>query len=363
MNYKIYQQLKKLYDANDFEKLLKNPNNLLFLKIRSITRKALLIEFADKIGINPDQGTNDLIEQIVDNTKTEKMIDKFINDKFQDERKERKSYEDKLISELYKLKIFDWGGLYQNNLERTIVDNYIKKIKNYDVLMDKIDNEIHESLKGYVLCSWFNHWTSILIEDIFKEHKRVLPTIGLIKKVDFFVNQIPFDLKVTYFPDGFMALKRKEKGLKPELTKLKQIAKANKIKFDSSQKNKFLLSELLTRLSESHLEQVKKDISEFHKTRWEIIEEAMKNKKELIKWLYEEQGERRFDSANRLFLVLIEKDNLEESWKLKRNIDFLRESIGYYLDKFKINNGLEINFDWKDEKYTSVSDALFIVKK
>ena len=77
-----------------------------------------------------------------------------------------------MISELYKLKIFDWGGLYQNNLERTIVDNYIKKIKNFDVLMDKIDNEIHESLKGYVLCSWFNHWTSILIEDIFKGHKK-----------------------------------------------------------------------------------------------------------------------------------------------------------------------------------------------
>ena len=363
MDFKIYQQLKKLYQANDFEKLLKDLNSLLFLKIRSITRKALLVEFANEIGINPNQGTIDLIKQIANSPKTKKTIDKFINDKFQDERKERKVYEDKLISELYKLKIFDWGGLYQNNLERTIVDNYIKKIKNFDVLMDKVDNEIHESLKGYVLCSWFNHWTSILIEDIFKEHNRVLPAIGLIKKVDFFVDQIPFDLKVTYFPDGFMALKRKEKGLRPELTELKQIAKANKIKFDSTQKNKFLLSELLTRLSESHLKPVKKAISELQKTRWKIIEEAMKNKKELIKWLYEEQGERRFDSANRLFLVLIEKNNLDESWKLKRNIDFLKESVSSYLDKFKINDNLKITFDWYDEKYTSVSDILFIVKK
>lgn len=363
MNFKIYQQLKKLYQANNFEKLLKDSNSLMFLKIRSIARKALLIEFANEIGVDPNQDTNDLIEEITNNPKTEKVIDKFIDVKFQDERKERRKYQDKLISELYKLKIFDWGGLYQNNLERTIVDNYIKKIKNFDVLMDKVDNEIHESLKGYVLCSWFNHWTSILIEDIFKEHKRVLPAIGLIKKVDFFVDQIPFDLKVTYFPDGFMALKRKEKGLKPELTELKQIARENKINFDSSQKNKFLLSELLTRLSESHLEQVKKAISNFHKTRWEIIEEAIKNKRELIRWLYEEQGERRFDSANRLFLVLIDKDNLEESWKLKRNIDFLGESISSYLNKFKISNDLKIVFDWKDEKYTSISDALFIVKK
>lgn len=363
MNFKIYQQLKKLYQANDFEKLLKNSNSLLFLKIRSIARKALVVEFANKIGIDPNQSTNNLIEEITNNPKTEKVIDKFINVKFQDERKERREYQDKLISELYKLKIFDWGGLYQNNLEKTIVNNYIKKTKNYDVLIDKVDNEIHESVRGYVLCSWFNHWTSILIEDIFKEHKRVLPAIGLIKKVDFFVNQTPFDLKVTYFPDGFMALKRKEKNLKPELTELKQIARENKIKFDSSQKNKILLSELLTKLTESHFKPVKKAISNFHKTRWEIIEEAMKNKKELIRWLYEEQGERRFDSANRLFLVLIDKNNLEESWKLKRNIDFLEESVSSYLDKFKISNNLKIIFDWQDEKYTAISDALFVVKK
>lgn len=89
----------------------------------------------------------------------------------------------------------------------------------------------------------------------------------------------------------------------------------------------------------------------------------MKNKKELIRWLYEEQGERRFDSANRLFLILIDKDNLDESWKLKRNIDFLKESVNLYLDKFKINDNLKIIFDWQDEKYTSISDALFIVRK
>lgn len=227
-------------------------------------------------------------------------------------------------------------------------------------MIEKIDNEIHESLKGYVLCSWFNHWTSILIEDVFKDHKRVLPAIGLIKKVDFFIDQIPFDLKVTYFPNGFMAVKRKEKGFKPEL---KQIAKENNINLDTSQKNKFLLPELLTRLSESHLAQVKKAISDFHKTRWEIIEETVKDTKGLIRWLYEEQGDRRFDSANRLFLVLIDKNNLEESWKLKRNIDFLKDSVGSYLDKFKINDDLKVVFDWKDEKYTSVSDVLFIVKK
>ncbi len=107
MNFKIYQLLKKLYQANDFEQLLKDSNSLLFLQIRSIARKALLIEFASKIGIDPNQEANDLIEEISNNPKTEKVIDGFIYSKFQSERKERIKYQDNLISELYKLRVFD----------------------------------------------------------------------------------------------------------------------------------------------------------------------------------------------------------------------------------------------------------------
>jgi hypothetical protein len=47
----------------------------------------------------------------------------------------------------------------------------------------------------------------------------------------------------------------------------------------------------------------------------------MQNPLELMKWLYEEQGLRRFDAANRFFIILIDSNNLEESWKLKRNKD------------------------------------------
>jgi hypothetical protein len=87
-------------------------------------------------------------------------------------------------------------------------------------------------VKGYVLNSWYNHWSSILIEHIFKSHKSVLPTVGQIKNVDFFINKIPFDLKVTYFPAEYLKQKRKERGLPVELTFLKAEAKNLKIYFD-----------------------------------------------------------------------------------------------------------------------------------
>ena len=64
-----------------------------------------------------------------------------------------------------------------------------------------------------MVCSWYNHWTSIIIEDIFKDHANVLPAVGLVKKIDFFVRDVPFDLKVTYLPEGY--LKEKRQGGRP----------------------------------------------------------------------------------------------------------------------------------------------------
>src|SRR5208337_5013298 len=118
-----------------------------------------------------------------------------------------------------------WGGLHQNSLEKTIVDNYVKKIPNYDRLNEAIEHELYSSMRGYVLCSWYNHWTSIVIEDVFKDHVNVLPAVGLVKKIDFFIKDIPFDLKVTYLPEGFLAQDRQQSGLRPELTLLKRAAR------------------------------------------------------------------------------------------------------------------------------------------
>ena len=59
--------------------------------------------------------------------------------------------------------------------------------------------------------------TTIGLEDIFKEHANVIPAIGQIKKIDFFVNDKPFDLKVTYLPEGYIKEYRKLNGLRAEL--------------------------------------------------------------------------------------------------------------------------------------------------
>ncbi len=90
-----------------------------------------------------------------------------------------------LVSELYKLKNFEWGGDYQNSLDKYLVSHYVKVHKSYDTLISKFEKEINVAVQGYVLNSWYNHWSSILIEHIFKSHLAVLPTVGQIKSVIF----------------------------------------------------------------------------------------------------------------------------------------------------------------------------------
>lgn len=361
-----FSHFKQLYQDNKFDVLLKEKEAIYWLKLRSISRKALMVEFCELVNIDcVDIKGTQLFEYIYNQQPNEDVLDKFIEEKYQEERAERKEGETKLISELYKLQVFDWGGLYQNNLERTIVDNYIKKIKDFDLLAKKVEGEIHESMRSYVLSSWFNHWTSILIEDIFKDHKKVTPTIGLIKKVDFFIGDIPFDLKVTYFPDGFMQMKRRELGLSTEIQELKRFAREKGIKYDRKQKDKIIFIELLTRLKESVDPETKRFWKQFNDTRKKIVKDTIADSSTLIRWLYEEQGERRFDAANRMFLVLISGESLEESWKMKRNVDLLKGKINSYLDSLDLKNTkqFEITFDWKDDrKYSALSDMVFITK-
>jgi hypothetical protein len=326
-----------------------------------------MVKFCLYAGINCTEiKSSALFEHIYNIQPSEEVVNKFIAERYQIDRSERKQNETKLISELYKMKVLDWGGLYQNNLEKTIINNYVKKIEDFDILNQKIENELHSSLRGYVQSSWFNHWTSILIEDVFKDNKKVIPTVGLIKKVDFFISDVPFDLKVTYFPESYMLAKRKALNLPTEIQMVKRFAKVRGISYDKNQREKSILSELLTRISEKSDVEAKEFMAYFNRTRWGIVQETIKNKRSLIQWLYEEQGERRFDASNRLFLILIDKNNMEDSWKMKRNIELLNDEVNSYLEKFnaKEASNLEIEFNWIDgKKYNTISDAIFVIKE
>ena len=187
----------------------------------------------------------------------------------------------------YKLKNFDWGGDYQNSLDKYLVSRYVKvQNPSYENLLSKFETEISVAVQGYVLNSWYNHWSSILIEHIFKSHTEVLPTVGQIKSVDFFINDVPFDLKVTYLPAEYIKTKRKEKGLPVELTFLKKKATEANIVFDRTAKPADIFYEIVEKMKDRNDAFCLDVLNTLKDEKLEILKEVQDDPKMLATWLY-----------------------------------------------------------------------------
>lgn len=247
-----------------------------------------------------------------------------------------------------------------------MVSRYVKVQKSYDILVSKFATEIGAAVQGYVLNSWYNHWSSILIEHIFKAHPEVLPTVGQIKHLDFFIRNIPFDLKVTYLPAEYIKAKRRELGLPVELTYLKKKARKLKISFDKKGKPNDISYEIFEKMKDKNTEESNQVIDTLKTQTMKILQDTQEHPQHLARWLYENQGEMRFGSENRLFLVLVDTNDFSGSWKLKRNLDLLQPVINSYLDNFAAKNlsDLKISFKYKGkpQTFTALSDVIFVVK-
>lgn len=367
-NFKYWDNLHRNENLEEFSH---NRAGLLWLKLKSIIRVELVKGFLDFTGYEIDtkkQSENfrklfDLLLNDID--KSHELLDNYIKNISNQQIANIDIQQ--LVSELYKLKNFEWGGDYQNSLDKYLVSRYIKvQNPSFDNLMSKFETEINPAVQGYVLNSWYNYWSSILIENIFKAHSAVLPTVGQIKSVDFFVGDIPFDLKVTYLPAEYIKQKRKEKGFPVELTFLKQKAKEANIIYDKEAKPNHIFYEITERMKDRNDDLCKQTLQALKNEKIEILKQAQANPRLLAKWLYENQGEMRFGSENRLFLVLVDTEDFNNSWKLKRNIDLLKPTIVSYLDHFKNKQteDLRVDFEFKGKPhgFSALADIIFVVK-
>lgn len=368
---KDFNYWDKLHKNEELEEFSNDNVGLLWLKTKSISRKELIAEFIKINNITLKETA--LAKQFVelfdrlssDVTNSNQILDDFI--KSENTKQVGALNTAQLVSELYKLKNFDWGGDYQNSLDKYLVSRYVKvQNPSYENLLSKFETEISVAVQGYVLNSWYNHWSSILIEHIFKSHSEVLPTVGQIKSVDFFINDVPFDLKVTYLPAEYIKTKRREKGLPVELTYLKKKATEADIVFDKTTKPADIFYEIVEKMKDRNDDFCLEVLKTLKDEKLEILQEVQNDPKILATWLYENQGEMRFGSENRLFLVLVDTDDFTNSWKLKRNIDLLKPTILSYLDNFKMKNiqDLKIEFEFKGKTkiFSALTDIIFVVK-
>lgn len=274
--------------------MLVSKKELANLKLRAIKSDDLK-ELARILGVDSRGTATNLIKKLIDIPQNK--IDKFIKEKYQTQAKERQKLisDEALKQELLKVKEFRWG-VVQGQLDQKIQTEYVRRFVRYEDLINGVKSKLHDDITHYVIATWYNHWTTVLIEDHISQHQKVIPTLKNNFGVDIFFDNQPFDLKITYLPKNF------------------------------------------------------------------TLEKALRNPKDLIIWLYENQGAQRFGADNRFFVVLASKDNLEESWKLKRDFDFIFSEIDKFFDDASVSTKDEIVFSFKKKTYTTISKILIISK-
>jgi len=153
--------------------MLVSKKELANLKLRSI-KSSDLKELARVLGIK-DKGTaSNLIKKLIDIPADK--IDEFIKRKYQEQIKERQKIisDDELKQELLKVKEFRWG-VVQGQLDQKIQTEYVRRFVRYDDLINGVRSKLHDDITHYVIATWYNHWTTVLIEDHISQHPKVIP--------------------------------------------------------------------------------------------------------------------------------------------------------------------------------------------
>lgn len=359
-----FEKWDKEFRAQNLYAFNNNANGLLWLKVRAVCRGKQIKQFLENTGIKLDATTLaaqnvELFELLESRSDAMSLLDAYLKIRNHEWYRAMNIDEDRLKEDLYRIQHYVWGGDQNNSLDKYLVSRYVKALSRYEDLERK-QAEIAHNAWNYVQISWYNNWTSYLIESLFKRHRRVVSAVGEIKSVDFFIDDTPIDLKVTFFPSQYMNEKLREKLGKNEFAWLKQKAGEAGVSVDktfSEAQQMYALSEKLQELGRMDILNVLKA------TRKEVVDDARADTMELMTWLYAHHGEMRFGAENRLFIILVDTTDMSQSWKMKRAFSLIEPLVNTYLDNFNSTSLKEINFTFKKNSYRSLSDVLFVVKE
>ncbi len=340
-----------------------NFYGLLWLKVRAICRSKQLQQFIkeNKITLTATKVSEqniELFDILGKRADAMSILDSFLRCLNHEWYTERGVDIEQLKEDLYQIQYYAWGGDQNNSLDKDFISRYVKVISNYNELQNK-QAEIGSNAWNSVQNSWYNNWTSFVIESLFKSNQRIISAVGEIKSVDFFIDDYPIDLKVTFFPSQFMERKLKEIFDKSSISWLKEKCKKVGIFCD---KNSSIAQQFYT-LSEKLKEANRIEIlNELENAQQQVIKDAQSNPLELMKWLYENQGEMRFGAENRIYLILADTKDLSQSWKMKRAFPIIEPKVNQYIAEFSSSSLKAIKFEFRKKVYTALADILFIVK-
>lgn len=340
-----------------------NPDGLLWLKVRAICRGRQLKEFLgeNNIVLNSTKVSDknrELFDILINRADASIILDRFLQSMNHEWYNEMGVDIEQLKEDLYNVQYYSWGGDQNNSLDKYFISRYVKIISKYSDLQNR-QAEIGANAWNYVQNSWYNNWTSFIIESFFKQNPRIISAVGEIKSVDFFIDEYPIDLKVTFFPNQFMEQKLKGILGTSEKAWLKKKCKTLGISCDPKASEPQQIYTLTEKLKEIGRSDVIRELDAF---RNQIIVESQENPTELIKWLYENQGEMRFGAENRIYLILADSADFAQAWKMKRAFSLIEPKIKQYIENFSAGSLKKIEFEFKKRRYSTLSDIIFVVK-
>lgn len=254
---------------------------------------------AKQLGITIGKTAAETIANIAASQPDEKVLDEYIKQTYQMEVVGRRGVtREDIEKEVTKVSSHVWG-MVQGGWDQFVQHNYVRKYPNYDQLISAIDSEVLDKARAYILASWYNHWTTSVIEDIIATQPNVVPTVKKVKDTDIFWLGQPWDIKNTNIPKEWF--------------------------------------------TDGH-----------------TLDEAMANPAELGKYLYELQGAERFGDNNRLFLIIADKANPTETWKLKRNFGLIESKVKEFFATTQ--NYDTVPFTYSGQPHIAHSKILFITQ-
>jgi len=182
---------------------LLSKEEVLGRKLNCIPREQLIV-LAHSLSLSGRGSVAKITKELIESNPNEEYVDNFIKDEYAKliELRRARISDENLRQELKKVDNFSWG-VVQGRLDSKIQQQYVRRIVTYDNLVSRVAAGLHDEITDYVVCTWFNHWTTQLIEEHISAHKCVIPTLKNVKGVDLFFAGQPFDLKTTYLPKDY----------------------------------------------------------------------------------------------------------------------------------------------------------------
>lgn len=276
-----------------------------FIKLKSL-KKEYLIKFCGTFSISPSENITEMIKNILSAFDSGALSTEQINSHIKElylqiRNKETESTgasHELIVEELNKVDSHIWG-MVQGAVDSHIQSNYVRKYFKFDDIVNAIRGSLYGAIESYTLCTWYNHWSTVFLEDLICLNSNVVPIIKKVKGVDVIWNEQPIDIKITNLPKEW---------------------------FDDG-KN---------------------------------IDDAINNPVSVCEYLYRLQGAQRFGAENRLFIITYNRENPKNSWEIKRKYPLIKESANNF---FSQNLQLDpVNFSFNSTQHLAHAKVMFIVE-